>query len=676
MGLGSAGTQADVQGGGVQLAGARPRAGARAVPLDARMLLGLQAAAGNGAVSALIAGSRPQPVAPAAPAPGEPETAPVAPAAGESESDAAPGDVGGGGVPIEERPPPPTPSLRGLDPGQALAVASGLPAGQLLGALNGVAGSVDDAVAGEDARLVRDPPTRARHPGAPGTVESPASQRLPPTSGGSPRTVTRVGEGPEVAVRRPAAPAPAPPLPTAFAAEPTLAGAGAGGELSAGDTQQITAAIARLPLRDGALGLSPGPLPQLPLAGNADPNQVHRQQAHLEQALTVEHSDGRRDVGAPLGEAEIFPTAPPETLTGHIDVAPAGAADGAAGEDQTDGAVSLIAQQERGSAIKTAADAGMAELAMKRQGYAERTAQEHAKSERDMTELERVNIADQAGERGAAQQEVLGMRRQWTQEQQQLVDRAGDESAKSTTGALETAATARSQAEEEATSHYAAGQAEAERARREGEQQAASERGKAQAQGSGGFLGFLASAARSVFDAAKHAVQAAFDRARQLVRNAIERAHQLALAVMERARQTIVGAIRMAGDALTAIGDRVLVAFPALRDRFRRAIQERVARAEAAVNRLATALKQSVQKALNLLGAALDAAVGALRRGMHAVVAGVRNAVQSAVDFARNAIAGLGDVRGFGPRRRRQPRAVARQPGRGGGGRDSEPSLA
>ncbi len=630
------GARAGVQAVGIPLDGPRP------VPFDARMLLGLQAAAGNGAVSALIAESRSAPAS--APVPIESGAvagaAPVAPVP--SEAEAAAGEAGGGGVPIEEQPVPATPSLRGLDPGQALAVASGLPAGQLLGALTGVADSVDQAVAGEDARLVRDPPTRARHPGAPSTVESPASQRIPLGSGGSPRTVPRVRESPEVAIRRPPSPASAPPLPTALAVEPTFAGGAAGGELSAGDKQQIATAIAGLPTRDAGVGVSPGPLPQLPLAGSADPNQVHRQRAHLDQALAVEHSEGRRDAGAPLGEAEIFPTAPPETLTGHIDVAQAAAADGAPGADETDGAVSLIAQQEKGSAIQSAAGAGMAGLAAQRQGYAERTAQERANSDREMTEFERVNIADQAGERGAAQHEVLGMRRQWTQEQQQLVDRASDESSKTTTTALETAATTRSQAEEEAASHYAAGQAEAERARHEGDQQAAAERGKAQAQGSGGFLGFLASAARSLFDAARHAVQAAFDRARQLVRDAIERAHQLALAAMERARQAIVGAIRLAGDALTAIGDRVLVAFPALRDRFRRAIQERVARAEAAVNRLASGLKRSIQNALNLLGAALAAAVGALRRGMHAVVASVRSAVQGAVDFARNAIAGLG----------------------------------
>ena len=665
---------------GLRLDGARP------VAFDPRMLLGLQSTAGNAAVSGLIAESR-EPVAAKSDAPppaatesdsappgvvteaAPPQEAESTGPAGPAEDDLAaldaaaePGQAGdgdelasmsapsaswdgdqgggngGGGLAIEEAAPPAVPSLGEMDPGQALAVASALPAGQFLGAMGGVARSVDTAAAGEQARLVRRPPTRPRHPGAPSTMNSPAARPLTPESPSRP--IARAPAGPDVAVRPPALPPPAPALPAALEHRPAIVGNGKG-ELSASDTQQLTAAIAKLPTADAGSAVSTGPLPHLPLVGNADPNQVQEQRAHVEASVGQQHSEGRRDAAQGFGEAEIYPTAPAETLTARVDAgAPAGEA--TADQDEPDEAVSLIAQQESGSTIRAAAGAGIAELASQRQAHAARTEQEQAKSEQEMAQLERANSAEQAGERSAAQQEVVGLRSQWTREQAQVVDRAREESAATTGGALDGAATARARGEEEAAGHYQEGQSQADAARREGERHAAVERQKAQSQSSGGFFGFIAAAAQSVFDAARQAVQSAFERARQVVRAAIERAQQLALAAMERARQAIVAGIRLAGETLLAIGGRVLSAFVAVRDRFRRAILECVARAAAVVNRLSSVLRQGVLTALNALGAQLAVLVGQLRRGMAMVVDRVRDVVRGAIDFAASAVASLG----------------------------------
>ncbi len=657
--------------------------GGRPVPFDARMLLGLQAAAGNAAVSGLIAESRASPPAPASAVEVEAPSVAVEPEppveaaqgggppnggpgdddlasldahadaahadgrdgasmpAGPSGSDVYEGGGGGGGSAIEDPAPVPTPVLDGLEPSQALASAAALPAGQFLGVMGGVAQSVDHTAAGEQQRLLRQPPSRVRHPGAPGTVDAPASQRVPISPDRAPIVVPQVSQQADVAIRGPAPLPTAPALPTAVAPDPIIAGSG-NGELSPADTQQIATSIARLPTTDGGMNLAPGPLPHLPLAGSTDPGQVRSQQAELDQSLAAEHARGRQQAAQDYGERAIFPTAPTETLVARVDAAFAPADGSPLGGARPDEAVSLIAQQEKGDSVQAAARAGVGEMAQQRQVYAEKTSEARAGSELEISAHERANIAEQAGMRNAAQQEVLGHRSRWTQEQHELVDRARDESTTTTGSAIETVSAARTKADDEAAAHYREGQAQAATAQREAEANAAAERQRAQQQGSGGFFGMLASAARSVFDAAKHAVQSVFDRARQLVRGAIERAHQLALAAMERAKQTIVAAIQFAGSALRAIGDRVPVALSAVRDRFRHAIQECIARAEAAVNRLSNTLKLAVQSGLDLLGRALSAAVAGLRRGMHAIVDRVRQAAQSAVDFARNAIAELG----------------------------------
>ena len=400
----------------------------------------------------------------------------------------------------------------------------------------------------------------------------------------------------------------------------------------------------QLPTRDPGLELKPGPLPQLSLYGNADPASVQQRRSRLLSGLERERAGGQQEAGRPLGEDEIFPIAPAETLMASVGQAPGGAGQASAPPkpSEDDEAASIIAQDEKSGEIQGAVGTGLASLAGQRQEYAQRTDGERARADAEMARLEQANTQEQAGERGAARRDVHGLRTQWTTAQQELVAGAQREADQKTSETLQTVAQERAAAGEQAAAHYQQGQQEAQIARRHAEQQAASERQKAQGQSQGGLLGAIGSAAQSLFDKAKQVVQSVFDRARQLVRAAIERAQQLATAVMERAQQTIVGAIRLAGNVLTAIGDRVLVAFPGLRDRFRRAIQERIAAAEAVVNKLTGTLKLAIQGALNILGFALSAAIGLMRKGMQAALDGVRGVVQGALDFARGALAALG----------------------------------
>ena len=554
---------------------------------------------------------------------------------------------GGGGSAIGERPPPPVPDLGHADPTHGLATIASLPPAQLLAALGGVAASASRLAAQEHANLASHPPQRARHPGAPATVSAPAASRHPAPAQAAPRAIPRPPEGRDARLHEPE-PLPTMPAPATAAVPQPQISAGADGQLTSTDTQQLTAALAGLPARDPALGLSVGAAPQLPLEGNADPKQVHEQRGHLNQGLQHESAEGRQQASAPMGEEEIFPTVPDEAL--NAEVAPAGTAGvataaappPAGGPDGGDENASILAGQLRGGEIRSAVSQGVATVTTRRQEYAQRTVQERARSDQEMASLEAANTAEQGSERAAAKQQVHGLREQWTGEQQALVDRAEGDADETTRGAIQTVATERLKAQAEATARYQAGEADARAAQRQAEQQAAAERQKAQSQTSGGLLGWVASAAQSFFDRAKQAVQAVFDAARSIVRAAIERAQQLATAVLEAARQTIVAAIRTAATALMAIGDRVLSVFPALRERFRSAIQDVVARAEAAVNRLAQALKDGVHRALNALGTVLTAVIGLYERGMQLAISGVRAIAQGAISFAQSAISALG----------------------------------
>ena len=630
-----------------KLAGRPPVRELAAAPrgvLHPRLLLGLQGMAGNAAVASLIQETRrtepaqaatlaaetaPPELTPGGDSPAAkynsqdvarddelaaldaaaeaPDNDPVAPAEGERQQVAKdaqaeldePGDTAEAsagaaepGVPIEARPPPAVPDVGAAEPAAGLARVAGLPPARLLGALGAVSGGADRHADQEHKRLIANPPTRPRHPGAPSTVQTPASTRSAP-----------------------AAPA-----------------AGSAAQLPEGRDIEIAAPTSALV---GA--------PRLPLVGNADPATVQQHHSRILGGLAREHAAGQRDAAQPMGEDELFPAVPAETLRATVAAAPGanGESPGAPVTGDDDEAASIIAQQEKGGEIQAAVGGGLATLAGQRQEYAERTTGERASADSEMAQLEEANAAEQTGERASAKREVLGLRHQWTSAQQELVAGAGREANAKTNETLATVAQERGAAERQAAAHYEQGQREADQARREGEQQAAAQRKNAENQNSG-LLGAIGSAAQSLFDKAKQAVQFVFDKARQLVRSVIQRAQQLAMAVLEGARKVISGAIRTAGVALTAIGDRVLIGFPAIRNQFRAAILARVAAAEAAVNKLAGALKQAVQSALTGLGTALSAAVTLWRRGMQAAIDSVRVVVRGALDFARGAIAAFG----------------------------------
>src|SRR5438132_928181 len=195
-----------------------------ALPLHARMLLGLQGTAGNAAVADLIETRKPTEISPppmaeggvrdeAAPAPVTAEAPPseeaaVAPRPGETDdelaaldaeadskastSPPAQGEIGVGdaeagevpeaqgagadpGTPIEERPAAPSLDISRADPAAGLARVGSLPPAQLLSSLGTVSTAVDGQAANEHERLAATAPQRQRSPGAPDTAESPSA---------------------------------------------------------------------------------------------------------------------------------------------------------------------------------------------------------------------------------------------------------------------------------------------------------------------------------------------------------------------------------------------------------------------------------------------------------------------------------------------------------------------
>ena len=99
---------------------------------------------------------------------------------------------------------------------------------------------------------------------------------------------------------------------------------------------------------DPGLEIKPGAVPRLPLEGNADPAAVQQQRGHILMGLGREHTTGQRDAAQPLGEDELFPTAPAETL--RATVAPAQGANGQSAGAPTAGSGGGMALFDGGTA--------------------------------------------------------------------------------------------------------------------------------------------------------------------------------------------------------------------------------------------------------------------------------------------------------------------------------------
>ena len=91
--------------------------------------------------------------------------------------------------------------------------------------------------------------------------------------------------------------------------------AGGDTQISAEDAARIQGAVKELPTTDPALDVTAGPVPELELSGGEDPKQVADQAAKVEDVTADVQQDAVADARADMGENDVLPQVPKETLT-------------------------------------------------------------------------------------------------------------------------------------------------------------------------------------------------------------------------------------------------------------------------------------------------------------------------------------------------------------------------
>jgi hypothetical protein len=548
------------------------------------------------------------------------------------------GGGGGGGAAAEETAEEP-PDVSSAPPAEAMATVSSLKVGQIAGAISSVSASVSGKVSEEKSTLAAEPPSIKRPSGAPQTKDARGGEQGSTGEGAAAEGVEEVAaEGETPSAEDQLTPLEEPgPAPTDQVATPRVSGGGEGGTMSPADVDQLSAAIDNLPTTDPALEETAGPPPTVELVGEADPAVAAEQRTQLEEKAASLETEGAQDAAKPMGEDELYPVVPDETLTATVGGGEGGG-EGAAVEvdDETS---AIVAEEEQGDSVRAEASAAQAEMTTAESEHETEVATKNSEHEAAVEEAVSANEEQQTARRNTAKSDVEAKRGEWTAGQRAMVDKSRTDADAAMEESDSTVEREQTSADERAEQEIETGNEEARTARKSAERDASKEKEK-EPEG-GGFWDWVASAATAFFDGLKSAIGAIFDAARALVKGAIELAQKAAAAIIDAARDAIIAGIRLAGDVCLAAADVLLAGFPELRDQVKGAINDTVSAAEDAVNEFADDLKRGVQELLDALGKALDAALAFLEKALMAAVDAVASAVKAAIAAAKAAIAAL-----------------------------------
>lgn len=430
---------------------------------------------------------------------------------------------------------------------------------------------------------------------------------------------------------------PTPPDVTARVPEPRLPG---DTEISKEDVSKVRRAVDELPTSDPALNVDAGPAPTLVLDGEADPSRVRNAATGVVETTNELQQEANGHILEDLGDRDIYPHVPKETLTAQIDVATISIAPSGAGADTGKAPPVLIdrlAEEESGAsdraAIRKEADA----MSTARTDHDTEAEQSRAKADEDLDAAVAANAGTQRELRQATASRADAARQAWVDDTATTSRRTLDATRSATTTADSSIATAAATARHDARTAVDDGNRDIRRARQDAESEAARHKAEAKKEASsGGFFSWLGSKVKSFFNKFKNLIKKAFDFARSLVDKAVKAAQQLAVAAIEVGRKAAIGAIELGGKALTVAGDIALAGFPEARDKWRSTIQRGVEHGKDAVNELADDLKEGVQAILDWLGKALKAALSALETVYTMAIEAVEAVAMGAIKLAKS----------------------------------------
>ncbi|MFJ9030079.1 DUF4157 domain-containing protein [Streptomyces sp. NPDC102274] len=577
------------------------------------------------------------------------------------------GGGGGGGsraaAPAKARREPAAPNLSQVSPEAGLSTAASLKPHRALEALGGVNGAVDRTVGEEHQALQAAPPTTERPSGAPQTLSGAPKASAPGEYSTDPAAQVDAPEQEEATVEGDQAPEGE--IPGMEIEEPSKIelGLAAGGQAVAGivngvsnlvgggdiiDTDALVGWILDLPTEDEMLAqASVGMAPGVGLEGETG-GRVDAQGGELDAKGQELHSSGQDDAGRPLGEDQIYPDVPQETLTAQVpggqgQSGGAGQAGGAPiGGQIPPEAVSEVAEHERGPQLQSAFSDGQKTMSDKRQAKDDDFRKSQDRHRRDVRSEIETNTRTQATERERTRTEVEESRARWRAEQDEELDSLGTKKSDKVERIRQDVKDKEEQTDEDVENRRTTDEEEIGKKKTTAEEDAKSERDTAK-NDSGNWISQAFDYIRDKLNALKDAIISVFQAAREAITSLITDFKGTVLGWIEAAREAIVDLFEEFTEALIQLGKDLLDGLLEIANEIRDLIIRIRDAAIELVNQIADELRQLVNDLLDQLGEMLSGLLDALREGLRMALDAVMSGLKAIMDFALGLLNALGE---------------------------------
>lgn len=546
----------------------------------------------------------------------------------------------------------PAPDVSNATPESGLATAGSLKPHQALETLKGVDSAVGRSVDKERSALRKAPPTTQRPSGSPRTVPGGPTPAAPGTYTNAKvaRTEATPGKTPEIAGEQ----KPEGEVPGANVPEPSwwdialTIGAQLFGKLLKEilPLDDLIDSILGLPTEDeGLKNARVGDAPRLPLENDSDPQRTDEQGQKLDERKSELHQAGRTDAGLPMGEDQLYPDVPKETLTGKVSGGKKGAK--ASGPRSVSGGVpiesaSAVAEHDRGPQIQAGFSEGRQKMGQERQAKDKKSTDDRKQYDADLKREVDASGKKQADARDKGRTDISDSRDQWRKEQDDKVSEIDDKKGKKYDQVRKDI-----KKKDEDTDKDVDKRTEDDNKKIETEQTTAEQDAeKKQNEGKDDADNWLEEAIEKLkefFEGLKNAIKGIFEKARQVVTDLIDKFKQQVFKLIDDARNWVIDQINTFADALIALGDELLADYPAMRDKWRRTIDGARDWAVQKVNEFADALKEVAGKLLDGLCGALLAGLDMLETGLLAAVDVAESVTVGALEFGAAAVAALGE---------------------------------
>lgn len=556
----------------------------------------------------------------------------------------------GGARPKKEAP---APDVSNATPESGLATAASLKPHQALETLKGVDGAVTRSVDKERTALRKAPPTMQRPSGSPRTVPGGPRASAPGTYTNAKvaRTEAAPGKTPEITGEQ----KPQGEVPGADVPEPSWwdIGLTIGAQLIGKLLKEILPlddlidSILQLPTKDeGLRSARVGDAPRLPLENDSDPQRTDEQSRKLDERRNELHTAGREDAARPMGEDQIYPDVPKETLTGKVTggkkTVNAGGSRSVSGGGVPIESASAVAEHDRGPQIQAGFAEGRQKMTQERQAKDKKAALDRQKHDQDLQREVTASSRKQADARDKGRSDIADSRDKWRKEQDDKVAEIDGKKGKKYDQVRKDIDDKQEQTDKDVDKRTEDDnkKIEDEQTKAERDAEKKQEEGKSDADN---WLEEALEKLKQFFESLKNAIKGIFERARQVVTDLIDKFKQQVFKLIDDARNWVIDQINKFADALIALGDELLADYPAMRDKWRNTINDARDWAVQKVNEAADALKEVAGKLLDGLCGALLAGLDVLEGGLLAAVDIAETVTVGALEFGAAAVAALGE---------------------------------